>query len=73
MKSIYFSLTALTLTFGVFFASAREAPPPEAAAAAAEAQTEITTSFICRDVDVAVDEGYGVSSHETRRECAPKD
>ncbi len=34
-----------------------------------ETPRNVAATDFCRQVDVAVDEGYGVSSHETRYEC----
>jgi len=35
-------------------------------------QNDQTASLPCKEVVVETDEGYGVSSHETRYECAPR-
>ncbi len=47
--------------------------PQEQQAPVKRAKTHDTASLraVCKEVDVAVDEGYGVSSHETRTVCAP--
>jgi len=42
-------------------------------AAAAQSSNDVTASLPCRQVVVEIDEGYGVSSRETRYECAPRD
>lgn len=34
-----------------------------------ESARNVTANASCREVDVALDEGYGVSRHETRYEC----
>ncbi len=34
-----------------------------------ESTRNVAASVSCREVDVALDEGYGVSRHETRYEC----
>ncbi|MGA8170223.1 MAG: hypothetical protein WB816_05240 [Methylocystis sp.] len=34
-------------------------------------RADVTSNTSCRMVEVAIDEGYGVSNHETRWECTP--
>ncbi len=81
MKNSFFVLTSiLVLTFGNFSARANNLVLASAwsdttmtADALEQAQSprdEVASSGPCRRIDVATDEGYGVSSHETRWECA---
>ena len=82
MKNAFFALTTiLMLSSGDFIARALDAPLVSAqsdttmtAGASAQPQAshgDVASSASCRQVDVAIDEGYGVSSHETRWECGP--
>lgn len=75
MKSLRLALALCSLVSLASTAPAREslvgseAAPP----AAAQSQSDVTASLPCKKVVVEVDEGYGVSSHETRYECARRD
>jgi hypothetical protein len=82
MKNAFFALTTtLALCSGNFSACALDASLVSAQAdtamtADASAQQQASNGDAasrssCRRIDVATDEGYGVSSHVTRWECAP--
>lgn len=72
------SIFAFALCSFVFFAWALEALPatsdPRPVAAAAQAPAnDVTGSLPCKKIIVEVDEGYGVSNHETRYECSARE
>ncbi len=82
MKNAVFALTMiLALSSGNFSARSLDASLVSAqsdtamtADASAQQQPlhgDVASSAPCRKIDVATDEGYGVSSHETRWECQP--
>lgn len=79
MRTALFILTtSLALASGVLSAVAFEAllvsaqsEPAGAAAPQQGSQGEVAANAQCRQVEVALDEGYGVSSHEIRYECGP--
>jgi len=73
MKTVIFALAfclaaAAALARDAVSPAPAPAPPVEAAA---QAMQDVTGSIRCKQVVVAVDEGYGVTSHETRTICAP--
>ena len=64
-----FSVRALELVIGVNAGDATrmfDASPQQQTS-----HGDVASSASCREVEVATDEGYGVSSHVTRWECAP--
>jgi hypothetical protein len=73
MKTVAFAIAFWSLASAAHAASPREALPPQPAAgpieAAAEALNDLVGSVRCKKVIVELDEGYGVSSRETRYEC----
>jgi hypothetical protein len=82
MNNACFSLaTIFALSFYAASATALEitlvSAQPDASAATDTAtaqqgsQSEIAANSPCHKVEVAVDEGYGVSGHAVREECAP--
>jgi hypothetical protein len=81
MKKAFFATTTiLALSFASFSARALEASwtsTQSDATRTADASSrqpshdDVASSASCREVEVATDEGYGVSSHVTRWECAP--
>ncbi|HYA79497.1 MAG TPA: hypothetical protein VED87_01035 [Methylocystis sp.] len=75
MKFLPFVLAFCSLVSLAFVAHARDriGGPDTGPAAAAQSPGDVTASLPCRKVVVEVDEGYGVSSRETRYECAPQD
>ncbi|HXY59673.1 MAG TPA: hypothetical protein VEH76_13965 [Methylocystis sp.] len=75
MKSLSFALALCSLVSLASAAPAREslAGSETGPSAAAQNPNDVTASLPCRKVVVEIDEGYGVSSHETRYECAPRD
>ncbi|MGA9824946.1 MAG: hypothetical protein WBQ53_08970 [Methylocystis sp.] len=81
MKNVFFALTTiLVLSIGDFSARALDSSLASTQADATrtfDASSQQSTSHgdvasgaSCREVEVATDEGYGVSSHVTRWECA---
>jgi len=81
MKNVFFFLTiALALASGHNHAAALDAELVSArseqttkissASQTPAAQQNVASNAACREIDVAVDEGYGVSGYETRSECA---
>ncbi len=81
MKDGFFVLTMMIALAGsgsfaiALDASLASAQSGHTLASASNPQTSetprnVAATDFCRQVDVAVDEGYGVSSHETRYECA---
>lgn len=50
-------------------AESTEAPRQQNAAQDSKAPRNVAANAPCREVDVALDEGYGVSSYETRYQC----
>jgi hypothetical protein len=75
MKTLVFALAFCT---SVSLACALEALPSRSdsgpvAAAAQAAANDVTGSLPCKKITVEVDEGYGVSEHETRYDCAQQD
>ncbi len=79
MRTALFILTTVfVLGFGDLSAQAFQAfrisaqsEPAGPAAPQPGTQGEVAANLQCRQVEVAVDEGYGVTSHETRYECPP--
>ena len=82
MKSVFFALAAiLVLSIGDFSVRAldsslasTQADTTRSIDASSQQQTsrgDVASRASCREVEVATDEGYGVSSHVTRWECAP--
>jgi hypothetical protein len=82
MKHVFFGLTTiLVLAIGNFSVRALDSSmastqldAPRTVDASSRQQTphgDVASRASCREVEVAIDEGYGVSSHVTRRECAP--
>ena len=82
MKNSFFALTSIfALIFGncsaaradnLGFASAWSdlAMTADVSEQAQSPRDEVASNGSCRRIEVATDEGYGVSSHETRWECA---
>jgi hypothetical protein len=76
MKKAYVFLGAALLLAGNARADGVEAllagvfQRQPAAVEAVKAQNSASMKALCKEVDVALDEGYGVSSHETRVVCA---
>ncbi len=56
-----------------FFSNFSEPQPQQSVAPAKRAKPvgQASLKAVCKEVEVAVDEGYGVSGHETRIVCAP--
>ncbi len=82
MKNVFFALTAIhVVSIGDFSMRALDASlastqsdATKAIDASSRQQTshgDVASRASCREVEVATDEGYGVSSHVTRWECAP--
>ena len=82
MKNVFFALTAIFVPsisdFSVRALDSSLASTQSDATRAVDASSQQQTSHgdvasraSCREVEVATDEGYGVSSHVTRWECAP--
>jgi len=82
MKNVFFALTAIfVLSIGDFSVRAldsslasTQSDAKRAIDASSQQQTshgDVASRASCREVEVATDEGYGVSSHVTRWECAP--
>lgn len=75
MKSLFFALAFCPLVSLAFPAYARDrlGGPETGASASPQSPGDVTASLPCKKVVVEIDEGYGVSSRETRYECAPRD
>ncbi|HMK88739.1 MAG TPA: hypothetical protein VK446_03780 [Methylocystis sp.] len=75
MKTVIFALAFCFVAGTVRAHEAVGSTPPPAAPpvdAATQALEDVTGSVRCKKVVVELDEGYGVSSHETRTVCAPR-
>ena len=75
MKSLSFTLAFCSLVCLAFPSYARDrlGGPESGPPAAAQNPGDVTASLPCKKVVVEIDEGYGVSSRETRYQCAPQD
>ena len=82
MKNVFFALTTiLVLSLGDFSVRALNSSlastqadatrPFDASSQQQTSHGDVASRASCREVEVATDEGYGVSSHVTRWECAP--
>ena len=82
MKNVFFALAAIfVLSIGDFSVRAldlslasTQADTTRTIDSSSQQQTshgDVASRASCREVEVATDEGYGVSSHVTRWECAP--
>ena len=81
MKNVFFALTTiLVLSIGDFSVRAldslasTQSEATKTVDASSQQQTshaDIASRASCREVEVATDEGYGVSSHVMRWECPP--
>jgi hypothetical protein len=71
------AITLLTILAALLLAAVRSEafePPffaaaPEASPASQQPRFDPSMQAICKQVEVALDEGYGVSRHETRYVC----
>lgn len=74
MKTLVFALAlyaSVSFAWALGALSARSDSGSVAAAAQAAAN-DMTGSLPCKKIIVEVDEGYGVSNHETRYDCASR-
>jgi len=81
MKNVFFALTMIfVLSIGDFSVRALDSSLASTQADATrtidassqqQSHGDVASRASCREVEVATDEGYGVSSHVTRWECAP--